>query len=202
MNTTTQNLNKPKENMLAGIVGAFLFSLAGGILWFLLDRVHFIAGISGIVGVIAANRGYSFFAKGSSKKGIVVSTVIAALVLVLAWYLCFSLDLLDAYKGWFENGEVDYVPTYFECVAHAFLYLEDPEIAFDYIKTLLIGLALAGVATVPTLKQLMAEEKLSREAPVETVFEAAAPENTSEPESAAEEVPSEEVKTQDDGANE
>ena len=42
--------NDIKENMLAGIVGAFLFSLVGGALWFILYLVGFIAGISGLVG--------------------------------------------------------------------------------------------------------------------------------------------------------
>ena len=171
MNTNTQNTIRSNENVIAGIVGAFLFSLVGGVLWFLLDRIGFVAGISGIVGVIAANRGYSFFAKGSSKKGIIISTVIAALVLVLAWYMCFSADLFDTYKYWYETGEVDYVPTYFECVAHAYLYLSDVELAFSYISNLLIGLVLAAVATIPTFKQLLAEEKLAKEAPVATEFE-------------------------------
>ena len=128
MNSNTNNPTPiaAKENVLAGIVGAFLFSLVGGLLWFLLDRVGFIAGISGIVGVIAANRGYSFFAKATSKKGIILSTVIALLVLVLAWYLCFSLDLAQAYEMWFENGEVDYLPTYFECVANGYYILPIP----------------------------------------------------------------------------
>ena len=172
MNSNTNNPTPiaPKENVLAGIVGAFLFSLVGGILWFLLDRIDFVAGISGIVGVIAANRGYSFFAKATSKKGIVLSTVIALLILVLAWYLCFSLDLAQAYEMWYENGEVDYLPTYFECVANGYLYLTDPEIAFGYISTLLIGLALACLATIPTVKQLLAQEKLAKEAPLNAEF--------------------------------
>ena len=172
MNSANQNNtpNVKQENVVAGVVGAFLFSLVGGILWFLLDRIGFVAGISGIVGVIAANRGYSFFAKGSSKKGIILSTVIAALVLVLAWYLCFSLDLMEAYQAWYEAGEVDYVPNYFECISHAYLYLSDSELAFSYVSNLLIGLALCAVATFPTFKQLMAQEKLAKEAPVDAQF--------------------------------
>ncbi len=170
MNTITQNSTPQKENVLAGIVGAFLFSLVGGVLWVLLDRIGFVAGISGIVAVIAANRGYTFFAKGSSRKGIILSTVVAALVLILAWYLCFSIDLLDAYKAWYEEGEVDYIPGYLECVGHAYLYLSETEIAVSYISTLLIGLALAAVSTIPTFRQLMAAEKLAKEAPVATEF--------------------------------
>ena len=45
-----------RENVLFGIVGAFLFSLVGGALWYVLYQVGFLAGVSGIVGVICAIR--------------------------------------------------------------------------------------------------------------------------------------------------
>ena len=41
-----------RENVLGGIVGAFLFSLAGGVIWFQLDMVGFYAGISGLIGAV------------------------------------------------------------------------------------------------------------------------------------------------------
>ncbi len=190
MNTTNQTQATPvnkSENVLAGIVGAFLFALVGGILWFILDRVDFVAGISGIVGVIAANRGYTFFAKGSSKKGIIISSIIAILVLVLAWYLCFSLDLYQVHEEWYANGEIDYMPTYFECVASGYLYFSDAEIAFSYIKILLIGLALAVVSTIPTFKQLMQNQKIANEAPIEADYTYNTASNTETPETANEE---------------
>ncbi|MBR5767747.1 MAG: hypothetical protein IKX86_03615 [Clostridia bacterium] len=43
-----------KENVVAGIVGAFLFSLAGAVVWVLLHLVGFVAAISGLVGVVCA----------------------------------------------------------------------------------------------------------------------------------------------------
>jgi hypothetical protein len=201
MNTNNQNQAiNAKENVLAGIVGAFLFALAGGVLWFLLDRIGFIAGISGIVGVIAANRGYTFFAKGSSKKGIIISTIVALLVLVLAWYLCFSLDLLDVTKVWYEEGDIDYLPSYFECVGSAYLYLAEPDVAYSYVMNLIIGLALAIVASVPTFKQLMNAEKMAKEAPVATEFTEA--ENTdTQTETAAEEQATEDVKADSEENN-
>ena len=38
------------ENRLAGTVGALLFSLAGGVVYFLLYQVGYIAAISGLIG--------------------------------------------------------------------------------------------------------------------------------------------------------
>ena len=52
-----------KENVIAGIVGAFLFSLVGGALWFLIYMFGFIAGISGLIGAVCAIKGYAIFAK-------------------------------------------------------------------------------------------------------------------------------------------
>ena len=60
------NNEKIRENVVAGIVGAFLFSLAGGILWFLLYLMGFVAGISGLVGAVCAVKGYSVFSKKES----------------------------------------------------------------------------------------------------------------------------------------
>ena len=76
-----------RENVVAGIVGAFLFSLAGGILWFVIYLFGFIAGISGLVGAVCAIKGYSIFAKKESMKGIIISVIISLLVIVAAWYM-------------------------------------------------------------------------------------------------------------------
>ena len=62
-----------KENVLAGIVGAFLFSLAGAAVYVLLNMIGYIASISGLVGAVCAVKGYSVFSKKESKKGIVIA---------------------------------------------------------------------------------------------------------------------------------
>jgi len=81
-----QNENSEiKENVLAGIVGAFLFSLAGGVLWFLLYQIGFVAGISGLVGAVCAIKGYSVFAKKESTKGIIISLIVTLVVMIIAW---------------------------------------------------------------------------------------------------------------------
>ena len=49
-----QIVDEPQENVFAGAVGAFLFALAGGIVWFILYLLGFLAAISGIVGVVCA----------------------------------------------------------------------------------------------------------------------------------------------------
>ena len=128
------------ENVLAGIVGAFLFSLAGGVIWFVLYQVGFLAAISGVVGVVCAIKGYAIFSKRESVKGVIISTVIAFLVIVLAWYLCLSFDVYGAYQDWYAEGEVDFTLTFFESVTNAYKFLAESEIATAYFKDLAIGL--------------------------------------------------------------
>lgn len=128
------------ENVLAGIVGAFLFSLVGGVLWFVIYRIGFIAGISGLVGAICAVKGYVVFSKKESVKGIVISVVIALLVIVIAWYFCLAYDVYEAYQLWFEEGEIDYSITFFEAVRGSHYFLTDPEIAPAYFGDLALGL--------------------------------------------------------------
>ena len=53
--------NEKKENISLGIIGALLFSLAGGLVFFLLDQLGYIASISGFVAIWAAFFGYGLF---------------------------------------------------------------------------------------------------------------------------------------------
>lgn len=157
--TTTLPADKPKENMLAGIVGAFLFSLAGGILWFILYQIGILAGISGIVGVICAIKGYSVFAKGESVKGIIISVAITLVVIVAAWYACLSYDVYKAYQEWYIMGDIDYSITFFDAVRGAYLFLEDSEIATGYFTDLGFGVLLCIVGCFGTVRNAVSKAK-------------------------------------------
>lgn len=128
------------ENVFAGIVGAILFALAGAVVWFLLWQIGYIAGLSGIVGVVCAIKGYSIFGKRESIKGVIISVIATLAVMVLAWYLCLSLDVFNAYKDWYAEGYVDFTITFGEAVRNAHVFLEDPEISREYISSLVTGL--------------------------------------------------------------
>ena len=156
---TVEPIAQPKENVLAGIVGALLFSLAGGIVWFLLYQVGFLAAISGIIGVVCAIKGYAIFGKRESVKGIIISTVIAFLVIVAAWYLCLSYDVYNAYQDWFANGEVDFTLTLSESIRAGYLFLEDSEIAIAYFKDLGIGLIFCVIGAFGYVKAAIGKVK-------------------------------------------
>lgn len=140
---------EPKENLIAGIVGAFLFSLVGGALYFVLYLFGWVASISGIIGVICAIKGYSFFAKKESTKGIVIASIMAVLVLALAWYLSLSYDIFVAYQDWYAMGEIDFTLSFAESVRVAPEFLKEPEVGPAYYGDLAISLlfGIGGIAS-------------------------------------------------------
>ena len=134
-----QPIEAVQEKVLAGIVGAFLFSLAGG--------------------VICAIKGYAVFGKRESLLGIIISTVIAFLVIVIAWYICLSYDVYLVYQDWYANGEVEFSLTFFESVANAHLFLSEPEIAIAYLKDLGIGLVFCVIGAFGYVKAAISRVK-------------------------------------------
>ena len=168
--TNNNNNELVQENVLAGIVGAFLFALAGGVLWFVLYLIGFMASISGLVAAICAIKGYSVFAKKESTKGIIISVVIALLVMVIAWYCGLSYDIVQAYQLWFESGEIDYTINFFDAIRNAHLFLADPEIGIGYFADLGITILLcavgAGSYVVNKIKNAKAQAAAANSAPV------------------------------------
>lgn len=143
----------PDENKVAGTVGAFLFALVGGLAFYLLYQVGRLAAISGIIGVSCALVGYRLFAKRESRYGTIIAVVMAALVIVLAWYLCLAQDVYAAYKEWYESGDIDYQVGYFTAVRYAYRFLEEPDIARGYLTDLVIGLLLCVAGWIGTFVQ-------------------------------------------------
>ena len=167
------NLTETKENILVGAVGAFLFSLAGGILWFVLYQIGYLAAISGLVGVVCAVKGYTIFAKTKkeSKVCLILSSVIAVVVLAMAWYLCVGYDIYLLYQEWYATGEVYRAATYFESVRMIPLFFTESEILIAYLKDLGLGLIFAILGIVSYLASR--EKKMKQQAAAEAAAKAA-----------------------------
>lgn len=161
-----------RENVIAGIAGAFLFSLAGAVVYFLLYLLGVIAALSGLVGVVCAIKGYSIFAKKESTKGVIIASVIAFLVIVLAWFFCLSYDIYADYKSAFEAGEIDFMLTFSESVRLAPEILEIPEFAKAYFGDLAIGLLFCLIGSG---SYIVAKIKNAKKQPVNTPVVQAAP---------------------------
>ncbi len=159
MNQQNQQIHASgaEENVLFGVIGAFLFSLVGGVLYFVLYQIGYISALSGLVAVVCSIKGYSFFAKKESKRGIIISVIIAAIVIILAWYVSFCNDMLPVYAEALKNGEVDWAPAnIFEYFPYGFWDLTVNPL---YFIDLLIALALGGVACFSYLSNKSKREK-------------------------------------------
>lgn len=156
------NVAKTKENILSGVVGAFLFSLVGGILWFVLYQFGYLASISGLVGVICAVKGYTFFAKtkNESKTCLILSVIIAVLVLAISWFLCIAFDIYNVYQEWYAAGEVDFTLDFFESVRAVPLFLGEKDILIAYLADLGLGLLFAALGVISYLSSR--EKKMKR----------------------------------------
>ncbi len=158
MNQNNKPLGAPEveENVLFGVVGAFLFSLVGGIVYVVLNMAGFLSALSGLIGVVCAIKGYAFFAKKETKRGVIISVIMAAVVIVIAWYVSFCLDMVAAYQIWFEEGEVDYAPTIFEYLPFGFY---DLTVNPMYFVDLLLSLALGAVGCGSYVAQMIKRQK-------------------------------------------
>lgn len=125
-----------------GVLGAFLFALVGGVVYYVLWSLNIIAALSGIICVICAIKGYEIFARESSKTGIIAAVVVSAVVMILAWYYCYCTDMQAYYQGLFDAGEVDFVPSMGVCLQYGFL---DLPANLGYVVDLILSLAMGGV---------------------------------------------------------
>ena len=122
-------------NVLAGIVGAFLFALIGGALYFLIYQFGFIAGICGLVTFVLANFGYGLFAHTKNKLSLVAlisSIVMTLLVLLASEYLCISYEIYEVFKS-------EYGISFFDAVRATPEFLAESEVLIGFLKD--IGIA-------------------------------------------------------------
>lgn len=159
-----QIVDEPQENVFAGAVGAFLFALAGGIVWFVLYLLGFLAALSGIVGVVCAIKGYEIFAHKESKKGVIISVVMAAVVLVIAWYFTLAYDICEAYKEWYAEGVVDFTLNFAEALRVAPEFLKEPEIGRGYLIDLGLGLLFCVAGSFGYIKVALTRVKAKQNA--------------------------------------
>ena len=125
-----------------GVLGAFLFALVGGVVYYVLWSLNIIAALSGIICVICAIKGYEIFARESSKTGIIAAVVVSTVVMILAWYYCYCTDMQAYYQGLFDAGKVDFVPSMGVCLQYGFL---DLPANLGYVVDLILSLAMGGV---------------------------------------------------------
>lgn len=124
------------EHFMAGLVGAFLFSLAGVAVWILIYQLGFIASIAGLVTVICAIKGYEIFGKVLSLKGLIVSLLITIVMIFVSGYICMAFDIYSAFKGQISI-------TIFDALRSVKGFLTEEEVRSAFIKDLAMGYGLS-----------------------------------------------------------
>lgn len=86
---------KKTENIVAGLVGAFLGSLIGVACIVLLGQLGIVAAVSGLVMAACAVRGYAWFSGAMSRKGAVLVCVLTVVMIYVANRVEFAVRIAD-----------------------------------------------------------------------------------------------------------
>lgn len=98
-----QERKTKQENVVAGVVGAFLGSLIGVVCTVVIGQLGYVASVSGLVMAVGALKGYELLGKKLSKKGAVISSVLVLVMTYLAHRLSWAISIAGAVEaGVFE----------------------------------------------------------------------------------------------------
>lgn len=114
--------NGKRECVIMGAFGALLFSAIGAVIWLICFRFisSFLLGLIGMFSIILALIGYRLMANKISLKGIIISTVICALVLILAWHVGLARALYNYIEELYNAGELAYKITFYEALGNPY----------------------------------------------------------------------------------
>ena len=146
--------NNGNGNIVAGVVGAFLFSIIGGLLYFVIYQAGIIAGICGLVIFVLANFGYGLFAQTKNKNSIagLVSAIVATILMIfLAEYVCISYEIYGVYK--------EFGITFFDAVKATPDFLADPDVSAAVIKDLAFAYIFGFIASISNIMNIVKARK-------------------------------------------
>lgn len=151
-----QNLSK--ANFPKGLLGAFLGSLVGVVLWVVIYQLGYIAGIAGAAMVIFAFRGFKMFGKELTFAGVICSILISFMMIPFSVYLSWSIDLFS-YLG---EGI-----TFSECFGSLIYFmLDNDEIFRGMIGEMVMGYFLYLIAAVSTIVKTIKSSKIQHKTEV------------------------------------
>ncbi|MDO5401583.1 MAG: hypothetical protein Q4F17_11535 [Eubacteriales bacterium] len=90
------------ENVLAGVVGAFLGSLLGAASIVIFDQLGFVAALSGLILAVCTLKGYELLGGTLTKKGIFISLVLMLVIPYFANQISSAISFMS-YVG--DSGD-------------------------------------------------------------------------------------------------
>ena len=115
---------KRNENVALGVLGALIFSVAGGLAHFGLMQLGYVAAISALAGMAA-----SYFGRKNTVHGAILAVVFTMLMIVAAEYFALAKEIFDVFK---EEYEI----TFRDALAATPAFLEDPDVRSGVLKDL------------------------------------------------------------------
>jgi len=140
---------QPKANVFLGMIGAIIGSLIGVIVWIAIDRVGFIAGISGVVMLIASFKGYALLGRRLDRFGTVFCIVLSFVMIFAAVHLTVILVFVEEVGvGLLQPGSL---------LNLLFLIWYEPELRNHVLINMAIGYGLYLWAGLSRIKRALAE---------------------------------------------
>lgn len=153
-----QTVREEKGNLLAGLVGAFLFSLAGVALWVIVGQLGWIAAIAGLIIVVCALKGYEKFGGKMNLAGAILVFALSIVMVVVAETISESVLITQAFND--EGISI----TFFQVLGGFFSLLSlSEELLGEYIKNVGIGIVFTVAASVSTLVNTYRNKSLKHE---------------------------------------
>lgn len=139
-----ESVEVKKDNIITGIVGAFIGTAIGVALIVILGQLGYIASIAGVVMAVCALKGYELLGGTLSKRGIICSSV---LILVMTYVGC----RLDWAYSLAQYHEVD--------IFSAFLAVNGEYIEMGaFYKDLFMVYLFSLLGAVPTIRSAFANK--------------------------------------------
>ncbi len=151
---TTQDTEKPGSNVFLGILGAILGALLGSVIWIIIGKLGFIAGIAGYFMMYFAIRGYRMLSGFLDKKGQIIAVIIAFLMIFAANYTQYVMEYLKYYYNnqYSLRNLMDAYKTLPDL-------LQNADIWGDFIKDLVIGYLLSIWASFDILRSIFTKRQ-------------------------------------------
>lgn len=141
-----------KENVPAGIVGAFLGGIIGSLLIVLIGLLGFVASIGGVAVAVTTLTGYEKFAKKLSVRGIVISVIVMIIIITFITRLEWTIDICMEMSEY--GGDISPLAVFLNM--HAIL--KEFDCVADYVKEIVVLFIFTAIGAVPTVKRKYIEK--------------------------------------------
>ena len=138
--------NGKKENVLTGALGALFFSLLCTSLWLLLFRFapRPLVGAStpiAFASIMCALIGYKMLGNRLTLKGVIISTVICVLMLVLIWHIGLAIELCKFVEKNYNKGTISFKVSFYDALGNPYYWFKvQANYAWRRIGDLVAGL--------------------------------------------------------------